>query len=420
MALSRIADSAERFVYRIAGLPVAVWAIFAGSDSESTDPLQTAFVWRYWHPDDLGEWSQLLSAVIAWPIAILLASAWYTWRNGGIIRRRHGKGRSLQFLEQLRLYFSVGVLAPWYYVFSLHDDGASRAPTFIQRFETKRYYFPLLKPQKGTPLNDKGRFADYCNEHGIRCVETLMCLQGEDPHRALPERDLFVKPTKGRGGRGTERWDHVGPSRFTGPNGKQLDGGDLLARLVRRSRREPLIIQPRLNAHPGLVSLTAGALPTIRILTCLNEKHEPEVMAAMLRTSFGKNITVDNLHAGGIGALVDLELGALSQSSNIGSDARLGWFSVHPDTHAPIEGRIVPRWGQVKAQAIAAHRWFDDRVVVGWDIAVLENGPIFIEGNGNPDLDILQRFMRIGLREHRFAELLAHHIRSRGSEGRQS
>ena len=75
----------------------------------------------------------------------------------------------------------------------------------------------------------------------------------------------------------------------------------------------------------------------------------------------------------------------------------------------------MPCWDQVKASALAAHRQFDDRVVIGWDIAVLDDGPVFIEGNGNPDLDILQRFMRVGLREHRFAGLLAHHLQQRGA-----
>jgi hypothetical protein len=138
-------------------------------------------------------------------------------------------------------------------------------------------------------------------------------------------------------------------------------------------------------------------------------------MAAMVRTSFGENRTVDNLHAGGIGALVDIDTGRLGQASNLGSDARLGWFASHPDTGAPIEGRVIPRWTETKAAALAAHRQFTDRVVVGWDIAILDDGPIIVEGNGNPDLDILQRFMRTGLRKHRFAALLAHHLRERGA-----
>jgi hypothetical protein len=151
------------------------------------------------------------------------------------------------------------------------------------------------------------------------------------------------------------------------------------------------------------------------VLTCLNAENEPEVMAAMMRTSFGKNRTVDNLHAGGIGTLIDLESGKLGPASNLGADARLGWFTAHPDTGAQIAGTPLPCWEEVKARAIDAHHAFNDRVAIGWDIAILEDGPIFVEGNGNPDLDILQRFMRIGLREHRFAELLAHHLRSRGA-----
>jgi hypothetical protein len=229
-----------------------------------------------------------------------------------------------------------------------------------------------------------------------------------------------VKPARGRGGRGAERWDRVGPWTFAGPAGEQLSGAELLARLVAQSARVPLIVQPRIQPHRDLVPITSGALPTVRVLTCLNADNQPEVMAAMMRTSFGANRTVDNLHAGGIGALVDLSSGKLGKASNLGADARLGWFSTHPDTGNQIEGTAVPCWDEVKARAVDAHRAFNDRVVIGWDVAILENGPILVEGNGNPDLDILQRFMRTGLREHRFAELLAHHLRQRGGAPRRS
>ena len=407
MSLRSVRQSAERLIYRVAGLPVAVRG--------ARDPLHAAFAHRYWHPESAGEAAELAAAIVLWPFALVLASAWFTARNGPIIRRRTGKSSLSQFREQLGLYFSDGILAPWYYIFSLHDDGARRAPTYIQRFETKTCFFRLLKRRKGSPLMDKTRFAEYCAGRGIRCVETLMTIAGADPGAPLPDVDLFVKPIGGRGGRGAERWDRVAASTFAQPDGEQLSGDQLLRRLVERSREAPLIVQPRMRPHPDLARISAGALPTLRVLTCLNEENEPEVMTAMIRTSFGANKTVDNLHAGGIGTLIEIESGKLGKASNLGADARLGWFSVHPDTGAPIEGAVVPCWEEVKRQAVAAHRAFDDRVVIGWDISVLDDGPIFIEGNGNPDLDILQRFMPIGLREHRFARLLEHHLRVRGA-----
>ncbi len=413
MASWNIADSAERIVYRVAGLPVAVRELLGGPVVGEANALRSAFAAQYWHPEGLTDWLELILGIAVSPFGLILASAWFIFRNGRLINRRFGKSIPAQFLEQIKLYFSAGVLPPWYYIFSLHDEGAKRAGTYIQRFETKRCLFPMLKPKKGTPLNDKRRFAAYCAERQIRCVETLLALEGKPPDLRLPERDLFVKPASGRGGRGAERWDRVGPSMFASPAGERLESEQLLRRLVERSRRRPLIVQPRMQPHRELCEITAGALPTVRVLTCLNETRQPEVITAMLRTSFGRNVTVDNLHQGGIGALVDLDTGALSKSSNLGSDATIGWFSVHPNTGAPIEGRRIPCWEQVKADAVTAHRHFMDRVVIGWDIAILEDGPIFIEGNGNPDLDILQRFMRIGLREHRFARLLVHHIRER-------
>ena len=406
MASLSIAARAERLVYRVAALPVAVSLLFR----QSSDPLQSAVAWRYWRPADAGEWLELVAGLITWPIALVLGSLWYTARNEIIIRRRYGRGIAAQVGDQFRCYFSAGVLAPWYYIFGLHDDGAKRAGTYIQRFETKPAIFPLLKRRKGSPLNDKTRFAEYCDANGIRCVQSIAQLDGSNLAAALPDHDLFVKPTKGRGGTGAERWDRIASGTFAAADGERLSSHALLARLVERSRRSPLVLQGRLSPHPELAEITTGALPTVRVVTCLDEHGEPEVVAAMFRSSIGRNVTVDNMHAGGMGTLVDIDTGTLGRASNLGGDSRLGWFSVHPDTGAPIEGRVLPLWADAKTLAAAAHQHFKDRVVVGWDVAILADGPIIVEGNGNPDLDILQRFMPLGFREHRFGRLLAHHV----------
>ena len=397
---------AERLIYRIAGLPVAASLLFRSP----SDPLQEAFVWRYCHPRGAYEWLELLAGLVTWPIVLVLGCLWYTARNGAIIRRRYGRGIGAQIADQFRLYFSTGVLAPWYYVFSFHEDGSARAGTYVYRFESKPVFFPLLKRKKGSPLQDKTRFAEYCTVHGVSCVQTVARLDGRSGPQALPNSDLFVKPARERGGTGAERWDLVGPGLFSGPDGERLTSDVLLAKLVERSRDVPLIVQKRLTPHPELAEITSGALPTCRVLTCLDEHGEPEMVAAMFRSSIGANVTVDNMHAGGMGALIDIHTGRLGRASNLGGDARLGWFAVHPDTGAAIEGRTLPLWAKAKALATSAHQHFKDRVVVGWDIAILKEGPIVVEGNGNPDLDILQRFMPLGFREHRFGRLLEHHV----------
>jgi len=150
------------------------------------------------------------------------------------------------------------------------------------------------------------------------------------------------------------------------------------------------------------------------VLTCLNEQGEPEVVGAAMRMAIGVNHVVDNLHTGGIATAVDLDTGALGPASNLGADARLGWMDRHPVSGAQITGTRLPLWNEVREFALRAHRAFADRVLVGWDIAVTPNGPVLVEGNGCPDLDIMQRFVRGGLMAARLGALLAFHVSQLG------
>jgi hypothetical protein len=227
----------------------------------------------------------------------------------------------------------------------------------------------------------------------------------------LPERDLFVKPVQGTGGKGAERWD-----RFDGGFRERRNGflseGDLLRRLGLQSRSRPMLVQPRVQNCAELSEVNNGALSTLRIVTCLDERDRPEVVAAVMRMAIGDNDCVDNFHSGGIAAAVDLESGELGPASNLGMDARLGWVEEHPNTSARIRGRPVPQWNEACRLAERAHLAFDDRTIVGWDIAPTEDGPIIVEGNGSPDLDIIQRTTRSGLADSRLCQLLTHHLKA--------
>ena len=154
-----------------------------------------------------------------------------------------------------------------------------------------------------------------------------------------------------------------------------------------------------------------GALATVRVVTCRTETGSIEATDAAFRMAIGTNNTVDNFHAGGIAAPVDMQTGELGAASNMGLRPGVGWCRVHPNTGAAIEGRKLPLWPELIDLACRAHAAFPERIVVGWDIGILQDGPAIVEGNIKPDLDIHQRVARKPLGGGRLAELLAFNVR---------
>src|SRR4051794_40134336 len=68
-----LAEIAERFVYRIAGLPVALAVVWKGARSDPGDAaaaIDAAYASRYWRPGSLGEWLELGLALVLWPFAV--------------------------------------------------------------------------------------------------------------------------------------------------------------------------------------------------------------------------------------------------------------------------------------------------------------------------------------------------------------
>ena len=423
-AKQRVRDFGRGVTYQIAGLPIAARHAAPWRRRCATNDLRGAYARRYWRPRGWSERAQLALALILWPVVLIALQITFTCRNGGAVARRFHRPVHRQLVDQLRLYLAAGVLPPWYYIFELHRHPASvRAREYIYRWESKGGFLQLLKEGGLAPsseLNDKAIFAEHCGRHQIRTAAVVALFREDRVElRAAPielETDLFVKPIAGRGGKGAQRWDRVGPDHYQSPDGERLTRGQLFDRLLVAAKKTPLLAQQRLRNHAALEPLNNGALSTIRVLTCLNERGEPELVGAAMRMAIGSNHVVDNLHAGGIAAAVNLDSGVLGSASNLGADSRIGWLDSHPVSRAAIAGAELPMWDEVRELALRAHRAFDDRILVGWDIAITDDGPVLVEGNGSPDLDIMQRFVRHGLMAARLGALLAFHL-SRSSLG---
>ena len=88
------------------------------------------------------------------------------------------------------------------------------------------------------------------------------------------------------------------------------------------------------------------------------------LLVALAAIIIGANRLVDNSHAGGIIAAVDMKSGTLGPATDIGLRPGIGWRTHHPDTGAVIEGRVLPFWPETVALACRAHAAFAPRVPV--------------------------------------------------------
>ena len=405
----------RRIGYRVGGLPIAARALLSrGNIAEIR--LRRAYAKRYFQIRSPAELTELIVGVAVAPLVVIALIALFTVRNGRLAARRADRAILLQVTDQLRLYLGAGVLAPWYYIFELNRQPTVRhARSFAYRWETKGGVYHVLREAwrpPTSPLSDKVAFAEFCGACELPTPAVLAVIRPDRFDLKAPAEalrcDLFVKRIEGRGGKGAQRWDYR-DGLYCTATGERLSLPELLVRLRSDARHSPLLVQRRLTNPPELRELANGALSTVRILTCL-DGEEPRIVAAAARMAIGGNHVVDNLHCGGIAVGIDLDTGALGLASNLGADSSLGWISHHPGTHARIAGRTYPMWHEACRLALRAHHCFGDRIIIGWDIAITEDGPVIVEGNGSPDLDIAQRFGPSGLMDGRFAACLANRL----------
>lgn len=382
-----------------------------------------------WNESGLADRCIMLLVLPLMPILIIALTVVFTALNGYAIKKRMGKGMIRQAYEQIGVACRFAILPPWYYIFELHDDDKRlRANEYLNRFETKAGLYLFLRNNNGglpVPaerttqcIRDKTLFMAHCRKNGVTAAPILWVIKNKEiipvdwDKSGFPEFDLFIKPLNGQGGRGTIRWDYLGDGQFLCNDGSRANGSQVLEILRQNSEHTAYIVQPRLINHPEIVDLACGALATVRVMSCRNETGDYEVTNAVFRMKRYADVIVDNYHAGGIAANVDIETGVLGAGTRGGWGVVTdGWYEEHPLSHTAIPQRKLPCWDTMVDFVQDAHnRLFPDQVVIGWDVALLENGPCLIEANKAPDLDIIQRAQKGPLGNERLGKLLAFNL----------
>ena len=422
--------------------------------------LHAAWIRRAWHMS----WGRRLlfaAMIMIWPFYVAGAALLDDALLGERVERECGKSRSRQFTEQLLVAFTSGLAPRHYYMFELYRDGmAARASEFLNRTETKAFlYGPLVDESKWIdnrfPFANKRHFHHLCVTHGLPTVPLLaignkgaVVPVGSDT-LALPPEDLFLKPRGLRGGLGAQVWCYsngcyhrqgaqqegwlglelwlrrmaVQPRwssarmfasqiwselvRWHRGADASLDAAGMERHIAYLSLQYTYLVQPRLHPHAALADLSLGVLTTVRVLTCETPDGRVVPTHAVFRMPIKAGAVVDNFHAGGIAAPIDMRTGRLGKATDMGLRRDSAWHARHPVSGAQIEGRVLPHWQAVLDLCCRAQKAFSDRPFVGWDVAILDAGPCLVEGNGRPDIELIQRPYREPLGNSEFGRILA-------------
>jgi hypothetical protein len=180
---------------------------------------------------------------------------------------------------------------------------------------------------------------------------------------------IFLKPAIGSGGMGAIKisdWNREYPNSKT---------NEFLNHFLSRA----YIFEDEVKQHEELSTLNPSSLNTIRIDTFKAFGEKPEILSAYLRIGRASGC-VDNLAAGGYRVGINMEDGNLKSYGTNKIEDGVKFATCHVDTGIKFEGFPIPFFEEVKHLAVEAANYLPQSLI-GWDIAMSENGPVLIECN---------------------------------------
>jgi hypothetical protein len=204
-----------------------------------------------------------------------------------------------------------------------------------------------------------------------RLIADYNCKNNKITYYAKPLTDkVIIKPVWGRGGKGIKIADAVNYEK------------------ILKEYKTDCIVEDLLSQHPSINQIFKRTVNTIRIFT-LKKDDNYFVGKAMMRVGQYNSVDVDNNSMGGLTIGINMEDGTLKNGFTFYKFGR-GEFTSHPITKYEFINKPIPFFKETLYLAINAHKQLPMFSVIGWDIAITENGPVIIEGNSTPDVNSIQ------------------------------
>lgn len=148
---------------------------------------------------------------------------------------------------------------------------------------------------------------------------------------------------------------------------------------------QQVMVEEILVQHPGMI-FGNTSVNTIRVHTILDRNGKGHVLSCVLRAGVGDSV-VDNYCSGGAIYPVDVERGiVIGKGKSHTGEGHI----IHPQTDIVMLGYRIPNWSILIEETIKAAERLPNLRLVGWDVAITQDGIALIEGNHNPDYELYE------------------------------
>jgi len=334
----------------------------------------------------------VVSKTLSWP----LRAARIAWQASSIWSAEAQSAGAPSRVAQCCALWSLALrenLSPEvYYLHKLwHKRPGVSATDWMDQWDSHLIYQLFTDAAGIGELDDKSQFGAFCAKHALPHLPVLALVSSsgqviwQQDEQRLPASDIFVKPAGGSLGLGTRVFVYVEAEKSWREDGMLLGESELLARIAAHTSGLDLVVQQRARNHPELEAVSPDALSTLRCITYRYSNGKAHYFRSALRMGRRRRI-VDHAIHGGVLAEVDND-GYLRSPRDRHVE---GALECHPDTGERIAGRRLPAFDEMKKLAIRAHEALGTVGIVSWDIGLLADGPVLVEGNSTGHLDFIQ------------------------------
>ena len=192
-----------------------------------------------------------------------------------------------------------------------------------------------------------------------------------------PSGSLIIKKRSGSSG---------GKSIFRVGEGDLDSGNTKIQHIFSEVLKSEYLFQEFILQHESINHLNPNCVNTIRIDSYTDRDGVSRVYSAFIRMGMNR-AHVDNVSSGGAYVGIDMDKGTLKSRAHTDfSHGGAKNYFTNPQTGTRFEGYPIPYFKEATDLVCKAAALIPQLKILGWDVAILPDGPMIIEANDTPGI----------------------------------